>query len=97
MRRQRETAQRKEDDANTAKELTELIGRWRMARDVRLYASELVAMVSAEGRDIPAQSHLGIALARISAYADRIDPAVSVRDMLEAVLELETPDDGTET
>lgn len=84
VRRQQEAVQRQVDEANNTKELTEQIGRWRMARDARQYVSELVSVASAEGYELAADSGLGITLAWISAYADRIDPVASVRNDLRA-------------
>lgn len=92
-RRRQEVARREAEDARNAKELNEIIGRWRLARDIRLYVSEINAMVSASGREVPCDSKLRTSLAWASAYAERVDPVANLRANLADVL---NPDAGEE-
>lgn len=85
-RRHQEAVQRQQDEANREKELADQLNRWRMARDARQYVKELVEAAVAEGHDIPADSRLGLRLAWVSAYADRLDPVAAVRNDLRAAL-----------
>jgi len=84
-RRRKEAERKAAEDARNVKELGEVITRWRLARDIRLYVDEINSIVAAEGRDVPIDSYLGIPLAWASAYADRVDPVATLRKKLHGV------------
>lgn len=80
--RQRQQAEhrRQEALARREKEFGELIGRWRLARDIREYVDATHALLAAE--QMRAAEALETQLTWALAYAERLDPLTSLRESI---------------
>jgi hypothetical protein len=81
-RRRLEAEQRAAEDARNAEDLQEMIGRWRLAMDIREYLGEVSAALSEAGMEVSSDSRLGVLLAWAPDYAARIDPVEALRAMI---------------
>ena len=78
-RRRQEAAMREADHARAAKELHEIVDRWRLARDIRQYVGEVIAAAAERGQPVAPESKTGRSLSWASRYADSIDPIARAR------------------
>lgn len=79
-RRRLEEQRRREAEARRDAQFAEMIGRWRLARDVREYIAETRGVVEAGGRAIiTPDGELDQHLKWAAAYAERVDPLTGLR------------------